>query len=196
VLPLTTEGFLTLTSPSDPPSSRATGDATRELLVGLAGVALDAARKDLEDARRASERVSSEIAAEGKFFSRRFYEVVRITPEMRYDSSNPDLDVIDSAPADPAATERYREARSAVDRASSKFLDAQEAYEDAAAGRTSVRVLLYPHLYPEDVARVAKGRPAPALDTERTDPLVGQSDAEKAPTFEPFKDAKAVDEVM
>jgi hypothetical protein len=30
-------------------------------------------------------------------------------------------------------------------------------------------------------------------DTRR---LVGQSDAEKAPTFEPFKDAKAVDEVM
>jgi hypothetical protein len=163
---LTADGLLTLTRPSNAPAGRTTEDATKDLLVGLAGLAFRNADDAYKEARRQTQAFYDGLREERNkgglaFVIHPGVEVLRqTTPDGPADR------------VDQAATERMKQVEGAEAKARAEYEAALEAWR-------TVR---------EDLT--------PTPDLEDSEPDVERADGEKAPTFEPFKDQGAVDEVM
>jgi hypothetical protein len=87
----------------------------------------------------------------------------------------------DNAPVDQAATDELRRAEDAHEKAQKARQAAQDEYDDATGAPPRIERLI----------REGKYKLSPVEP-----PAIEKSDAEKAPTFEPFQDPKGVDDVM
>jgi hypothetical protein len=222
--PATTEGVLALTRPSDRAADTPlpTPQEFREKLLYRELQDARAAEEKAREARRKAEAPYAQgstdpnglatkdrtVTYRGKYPDTEVV-VLRITPELRaaserywklsnehfgeekkqgrrlpyseeFKQAGKDFDAaFDAAPIDQAATDEVRRAREAEEKAEKTRQAAQDDYDDAVGNPPSIERQLRERLL----------KPAEK-------PPVQESDADKAPRFEPFQDQKATEDVM